>query len=172
MGYNAIIWSPGYAEESVVSYIISSTHYLHDGEQFDSKEEAIRSLANDLFHKFRDVAAINNETIEKWRGMADVPGRIIKVSYEEFLRYLRRMPGLTTDRYGEAEQAESFDYKFIWSPYWPEEVMARIHENKHIFIQDQAELIFSWALKDKYPDIFDEDDFEHIETEWNKLIKE
>lgn len=139
MSFRTVIFSSGYAESSKISFLIFSTLFSGRGQTFETKADAVKSLAHDLWNKF----CSEHEGLDE--------DFFIDSDFHDMIYSFH---GSDTNDYGEAEWCSHTDLSYIWSPFWPANVRGEIEAGKAVYIWENAETIFSRILKEKYPNFF------------------
>lgn len=180
-----IVLTGGYAESNTISQIIFGLNFLGQTSGFESEEDALSSLALDLYLKYYDeyldlyerrYSAPIKECCLKTLTSFRTGLRWVDSEHEchtcsakledrkfvgyKFSQYILKLFSAITDTYGEAESLPG--HNLVWSPFWTESIWGSPRE-EILVIEENGEMKILEALLEIKPELKplpeDEDDF-------------
>lgn len=170
-----IVLTGGFAESNTISQIIFGLNFLGETPGFETEEQALASLACDLYHKYY----YDYLDLYQWRYSAPIKECCLKtlssfrqglrwveeehvchtchskledkkfVGYE-FSEYILKLFSAVTDTYGDAEDVPG--HKLVWSPFWTEGIWGTPRE-EILVIEENGEHELLEALLEIKPEL-------------------
>lgn len=164
---STVVLQFGYAESAIVGPLLVSTRF-YGFSGFEDHKLGLMTLAEDLYACYRQQLFYDSDPIRQCCHEAsptkDSPfcakcgQRLFALpSEEEFQEFLCSLPGQTVDGFPLNEDIQIGKKEFHkpkWYPFWTHNSFQDIRDGNFIIIQQQAEMIMSQLLQEKYPKIF------------------
>ena len=142
---STVLLNFGFAEESVVGTLIMSAPF-----EFDAPKDALESLAKDVYERFLAATARWQnkccKEIEPTAAKPFCPGcgqRLLdEFDPELFYEYVRRLPALTLDEFGKA------DDECDWLLSSHEDIVEDMKNDKYIIV-NEAEVVLEYLMREE-----------------------